>query len=97
MISLKIVTALGIFFTALFTLDSALGGQLSNSLADLITDSNVFKPIVDYVSTLGTGVLNAFSHFDVFTLFSRDNLAFFIGIWALILIAKIISSFTAKG
>lgn len=91
---MKFITALGIFLTALFTFDNALGGAASNKIAEVISGSDVLNPVVDYISVLGTGVVNAFSHFDLFSLFSRDNIAFFVGVWALILISRLISSFT---
>ncbi len=47
--------------------------------------------ISDAVSKIGNGVINYFSHFDLYTIFSSDSIAFFVGIWACILFGKVLS------
>lgn len=92
-----IPTFIGILSTLFFTVDTMLGGSITSDLIETIGNSAVIDTVSEYVSVIGSGVLNSFSHFDLFSLFTRDNIAFFVGIWAVMLISRVVSCFLKKG
>ena len=92
-----IPTFIGILSTLVFTIDTMLGGSITTDLIETIGNSSVIDTVTEYVSVIGSGILNSFSHFDLFTLFTRDNIAFVVGIWGVILISRVVSCFSKKG
>lgn len=91
-----IPTFIGIISTLFFTVDTMLGGGITSDLIEVIGDSAVIDTVSEYVSVIGSGVLNSFSHFDLFSLFTRDNIAFLLASGLLCLFLVLFHAFQRK-